>query len=232
MARPKRIIQKTNLDEAIQKAAWLQIQEQGAAALTLRGIARQLGIAAPSIYHYYPSRDALVTALILEAFNCLAESLREAASAAAAKDYPAQLAALGQAYRQWAIVYPQRYQLIFGTPIPGYFAPEEVTLPAAVAGFVPLTETLQAAFTAGRLRLERLAPLTPALGSMLEAWKQYEGQADIEVLYLALVFWSRIHGLMMFEVNGQYPSFITDPGEVYEREVKNVVIQYFGLEKE
>ena len=230
MPRPKLIIQNTGLEEAIKNTAWVQIQEQGAAGLSLRGIARQLGIAAPSIYHYYPSRDALVTALIVDAFNSLAESQRQALSAAPAKDYPAQLAALGLAYRQWANSQPQRYQLIFGTPIPGYVAPEEVTLPAAAAGFVPLTEALQAAFTAGRLHVESLAPLTPALGSMLEVWKQYEGRADSEVLYLALVFWSRIHGLMMFEVTGQYPSFITDPGEVYEREVKNVVIQYFGVE--
>lgn len=228
MPRPKMIIQNGDLDQAIKKTAWRQIQAQGAAALTLRGIARQLGIAAPSIYHYYPSRDALVTALIQEAFNSLAESQREASVAALAADYPAQLAALALAYRQWATDLPQRYQLIFGTPIPRYVAPENVTLPAAAAAFVPLSETLQAAFAAGRLRVELLAPLTPELGSMLEAWKQFQEGADGEVLYLALIFWSRIHGLMMFEVNDQYPSFITDPGEVYAREVNNILIQYFG----
>lgn len=230
MPRPKRIIQDAELDQAIEKAAWLQIQQQGAAALTLRGIARQLGIAAPSIYHYYPSRDALVTALIRQAFSSLAESQRQASLAASADDYPAQLAALALAYRQWAVSLPQRYQLIFGTPIPGYVAPEAVTLPAAASAFIPLTETLQAAFAAGRLRLERLAPLTPSLASMLQEWQQFQQGAHSEVLYLALIFWSRIHGLMMFEVNDQYPSFITDPGEVYAREVNNILIQYFGLE--
>ena len=166
----------------------------------------------------------------MDAFNSLAEALYEAASASAAEDYPGQLVSLGQAYRLWAIDLPPRYQLIFGTPIPGYVAPEDITLPAAAAGFIPLTSLLQAAFRAGRLRLDRLPPLTPALGSMLEAWRQTEGHADPEVLYLALVFWSRIHGLMMFEINGQFPSFITDPGEVYEREVNNVVIQFFSME--
>ena len=125
---------------------------------------------------------------------------------------------------------PQRYQLIFGTPIPGYVAPEEITLPAAAAGFVPLTETLQAALTAGRLRLDILPPLTPALTSMLNEWQQFEGRADREVLYLALIFWSRIHGLMMFEINGQYPSFIFDPGVVFEREMHMIGFQYFGME--
>lgn len=231
MPRPKRIIQNTELDEAIKNTAWVQIQEQGAAALSLRGIARQLGIAAPSIYHYYPNRDALVTALILDAFLALADAQQEAHSVEQSDDYGARLAALGLAYRQWAIAQPQRYQLVFGTPIPGYVAPEEITLPAAAAGFIPLTRVLQAAFTASKLRVELLSPLTPGLASMLEAWKQFEQGIEIEVLYLALIFWSRIHGLIMFEVNGQYPSFITDPGEVYTREINNIVNQYLGLEK-
>ncbi len=230
MPRPKRMIGNVELNEAIKNTAWKQIREEGAAALSLRGIARELGIAAPSIYHYYPTRDALVTVLIVDAFNALAESQRWALSAAPAGEPVAQLTALGLAYREWAISHPQRYQLIFGTPIPGYVAPEEVTLPAAAAGFVPLTEALQTALEAGRLRVEGLAPLTPGLASMLEAWQQFEGRSNPEVLYLALIFWSRIHGLMMFEVNGQYPSFITDPGEVFAREIKNIVNQYLAEE--
>lgn len=230
MPRPKRMIQNTELDEAIKHAAWAQIQALGAGALTLRGISRRLGIAAPSIYHYYPNRDALVTALIVDAFHSLAESQRQAEPAAPANDYPARLAALGQAYRQWALGQPQRYLLVFGTPIPGYRAPEEITLPAAAAGFIPITTALQAAFMDGKLQLNRLPPLTGPLAAMLAAWQQSEGRAHAEVLYLALIFWSRIHGLMMFEINGQFPAFITDPGEVYAREIKQMNDQFFGME--
>jgi AcrR family transcriptional regulator len=228
MARPKRIVMNTGLDEAIKIAAWDQIQELGASALTLRGIARALGIAAPSIYHYYSNRDELVTALIVDAFNAIAESQHAALASALVDDPSAQLTRLALAYRQWAIQYPQRYLLVFGTPIPGYVAPEEITLPAAASGFVPITQTVQAALTAGRLRVERLPPLTPALKSMLEAWQEVEEQSDIEVLYLALVLWSRMHGLVMFEVNGQYPSFITDAGEIFQREMNQVVDLYFN----
>jgi AcrR family transcriptional regulator len=231
MVRPKRSEQTINLDIEIKAKAWRQIAEFGAAALSLRRIARALGIAAPSIYHYYPNRDALVTALILDAFKSLAETLNQSSATTAAEDYPEKLTTLARAYRNWAISQPQRYQLIFGTPIPGYVAPDEITLPAAAAGFVPLTETLQAALTAGRLRTDTLPPLTPALASMLKDWQQVEGRADREVLYLALIFWSRIHGLMMFEINGQFPSFITAPGEVFEREINMINNQYFGMER-
>ncbi|NMC79432.1 MAG: TetR/AcrR family transcriptional regulator [Chloroflexi bacterium] len=226
MVRPKRTDQNTQLEEDIKATAWQQIHEQGAAALSLRGIARELGIAAPSIYHYFPTRDDLVTALIVEAFHALAETLRQARTAAAQEEAGGQLAALALAYRQWAVSYPQRYQLVFGTPIPGYVAPEAVTLPAATAGFIPLTGVLQAAWEADQLRVEQLAPLTPELKAMLAAWQKVEGHSDVEVLYLALTFWSRLHGLMTFEVNGLYPSFITDPGEVFRREIHTFIDHY------
>ena len=225
MVRPKRSNQKVGLDEEIKTVAWKQIAEDGAANLSLRRIARAVGIAAPSVYHYYGSRDELVTALILDAFYSLGKTLED--SIASSNDHAARLTNLGLAYRQWAVSQPQRYQLIFGTPIPGYVAPEELTLPAATAGFVPLISMLQAAYTAGRLRVERLAPLSSKLKSMLEKWRKSQAGFDIEVLYMGLVFWSRAHGLMMFEINGQYPSFITDAGEVYAREMNQIVQLYF-----
>jgi AcrR family transcriptional regulator len=227
MVRPKRSEQTVNLNTEIKAIAWKQIAEHGAAALSLRRIARALGIAAPSIYHYYGSRDDLVTALILDAFNSLGKALHDSIASSLSDDHSARLTSLGLAYRQWAISQPQRYQLIFGTPIPGYVAPEELTLPAATAGFVPLISVLQDALTAGRLRVERLVPLSPALKSMLEAWKKSQEGFDIEVLYMALIFWSRAHGLMMFEINGQYPSFITDASEVYAREMNQIINLYF-----
>jgi len=226
MVRPKRSEQIANLSIEIKAQAWQQIAEYGAAALTLRRIARALSIAAPSIYHYYPNRDELVTALILDGFKSLEESQREAIDSRPQDDYPARLAYLALAYRQWAVSQPQRYQLVFGTPIPGYVAPEELTLPAAGAAFVPLIRLLQSAFSAGKLRMERLVPMSPALKSMLEAWRESQGGVHIEVLYMALVFWSRVHGLMMLETTGQYPSFITDAGEVYAREINQIIHLY------
>jgi len=140
----------------------------------------------------------------------------------------ARLTTLGLAYREWAITYPQRYQLIFGTPIPGYDAPVEITVPAAAGSLVPLIETIQAIFTAGRLRVDRSAPMTPELKSMLEEWSQFTGGNDSEVLYTALVIWSRVHGLVSMEIGNQLPSFFTDPGEIFRREMKTIENQLLG----
>lgn len=226
MVRPTLKKQIPNLQEAIKETAWKQIAETGAATLSLRSIARELGITAPAIYNYHPDRDALVTALIVDAYTSLGESQQAAIDALPIEDNKAHLSALGLAYREWAITYPQRYLLIFGTPIPNYVAPETITMPAAACAIVPLTNTLQALYSQKKLKLERLSPLTPELESMLVAWKNYGGNADVEVLYLTVVIWSRVHGLVMLEIGHHVPPVITDFGELFRREIENILIQY------
>ncbi|MCX6059503.1 MAG: TetR/AcrR family transcriptional regulator [Chloroflexi bacterium] len=226
MVRPTLKKQKPNLQESIKETAWRQIAETGAATLSLRSIARELGITAPAIYNYHPDRDALVTALIVDAYTSLGESQQAAIDALPADDNKARLSALGLAYREWAVSYPQRYLLIFGTPIPSYVAPENITMPAAACAIIPLTMTLQALYSSGQLKLERLSALTPELEAMLEAWKNYGGNADAEVLYLTAVIWSRVHGLVMLEIGHHVPPVITDFGEIFRREIRNILSQY------
>ena len=224
--RPRKTIQAASLPEAIKTTAWKQIAEFGAPSLSLRAIARTLEITAPAIYNYYPDRDALVTALIVNAFTSLSESQQASIQALPLEDLDARLAALGHNYREWALNYSQRYQLIFGTPVSGYHAPEEITLPAAEMALWPLIVTLQSIFQAGRLRSGASAPMTAELSLMFAGWSQQAGGVEPEVLYAALVIWSRVHGLVMMEIGGQMPALITDPGEVYRREIENIRIQY------
>jgi AcrR family transcriptional regulator len=224
--RPRTDERQPNLQEAIKDTAWKQIAESGAASISLRAIARELGITAPAIYNYYPSRDDLVTALIVDAFASLAEAQELSLTGLAENRRAVRLSALGLAYREWAVTYPQRYHLIFGTPIPNYTAPEEVTLPAAAKALVPLTQAIQDLASAGELRTERLAEMSPKLKSMLGAWSEFAGGFDQVVLYLALVIWSRVHGLVMLEITHQIPSFFDNPEEVYSQEIKNLLIQY------
>jgi AcrR family transcriptional regulator len=226
MVRPSKKQQVPNLQEAIKETAWKQIAETGAATLSLRSIARELGITAPAIYNYHPDRDALVTALIVDAYTSLGESQQAAIDALPADDHKTRLRALGLAYREWAITYPQRYLLIFGTPIPNYVAPADITVPAAACAIVPLRNTLQTLYSKGQLKSDRQFAMTPQLESMLEAWKNFGGEAEVEVLYVTVTIWSRVHGLVMLEIGHHVPPFITDPGELFRRETENILIQY------
>ena len=226
MVRPTKKDQIANLSEVIKDTAWKQIAGTGAAALSLRAIARELKITAPAIYNYFPRRDDLVTALIVDAFRSLGQSQKQAIQDSPADNLFVQMQALGEAYRDWAICYPQRYHLIFGTPIPGYEAPAEITVPAAANSIEPLTETIQACWAAKMLRAEDFPALTPQLRSMLENWSDFTGGLEIEGLYSALIIWSRLHGLVLLEISHQFPSFITDPEEVFRRELANLLQQY------
>jgi AcrR family transcriptional regulator len=224
--RPKQTSQPSDLRERIMTTAWEQIAAQGASGLSLRAIARALNITAPAIYNYFPRRDDLVTAMIIDAFCALGESQRAAIAGLPETALVERFSNLGLAYRQWAVNYPQHYQLIFGTPIPGYQAPAEHTVPAAAQSLLPLIETLQALFDTGRLRVETAAPMTPELGQMVADWQASGVPAEAEVLYLALVVWSRVHGLVSIEIGEQFPAFIADPGEIFRREIKNMIYQY------
>src|SRR5512133_1774189 len=132
MVRPIKKRQIPNLQDAIKETAWKQIAQFGAPALSLRAIARELKITAPAIYNYFPDRDALVTALIVDAFTSFGDWQLEARDSVPESDLRGRMYAIGLAYRNWAHTFPQRYQLIFGTPIPGYEAPLEKTLSPSV----------------------------------------------------------------------------------------------------
>src|SRR5581483_8391775 len=115
----------------IKAIARQQMADQGQAALSLGAIARAMGMTTPALYRYFEIRDALVTELILDAYGALATTIEQADAAAPNADYAARLRATASAYRSWAVAHPHDYALIYGTPIPGYHAPRERTVPVA-----------------------------------------------------------------------------------------------------
>ena len=221
--RPRRSEQQANLQEAIKDTAWRQIAGFGAAALSLRAIARELNITAPAIYNYYPDRDALVTALIIDAYTSFGDAQMIAGDSIPAADVEGRLRATGRAYRQWALDYPQRYQLIFGTPIPGYVAPFEQTFPAAARALGALVSVVEAVRAAGRLRVEAFPQVAPGYEAAFGMWKNYAGEADILSLSIAVLIWARVHGLVSLEIAGSIPPFGADGDALYAYEVDLIV---------
>lgn len=231
MSRPKRIDQ-VDLLKLIKETAWQQIAESGAAALSLRAIARALNITAPAIYNYYPSRDDLVTVLILDAYTSMGDAQLEAFHSAPEDDHLARLKALGYAYRQWAVTHPQHYQLIFGTPIPGYHAPAEITMPAASRSLEPLINCLADAHQAGKLRILHSAGLPTHLHQQFEHWRQIHPEFPVEAYYAATIIWSRVHGLVSLEIGSQFPQFLEDVPAFYRLEIDQIAADYLMDERE
>ena len=194
-----------------------QIAEKGAAALSLRGIARRMEMTAPALYRYFEDRDGLVTALIVTAYQSLQESLEAVRLAHQDQDSAGQLLAVGMAYREWALAHPEDYALIFGTPIPGYQAPPESTLPLARSSLGVLIQVVEDGWKRGEFDLSGDVPaLSPAL---------LEGQPEMAQaapgILTALALWSLVHGLTSLELFGHFTTLLQDPAELYRRELEN-----------
>ena len=226
MVRPKRFAQQPDLQAAIKATAWKQIAEFGAPTLSLRAIARELGITAPAIYNYFPRRDDLVTALIIDAYTSFGDSQFEARDALSPDDHAGRLAAIGKAYRTWALAYPQRYQLIFGTPLPNYEAPLEKVLPSAARSLSGLVSVVEALRLAGKLKAGDFPPVAPEYEASFAMWKNYSGEVDILSLSVAVLIWSQVHGLVSLEIAGNLPPFGMDGDGLYLYELEMLKAQF------
>ncbi|MFC1419931.1 TetR/AcrR family transcriptional regulator [Streptacidiphilus cavernicola] len=149
----------------VRERAWEQIADAGASALSLKAIAKQMGMTAPALYRYYASRDDLLTELVLAAYRDLADVVGAAAGPVADDaSAAARLREIAQAVRAWALTYPHRYLLVYGTPVPGYHAPPEAT-DLARRIFAPI--------------LEAFAP-DPAMRKPLAFWTRMHGVLSLE----------------------------------------------------
>jgi len=120
---------------AIMEAARRELAEEGAGGLSMRAIAREVGMVSSAVYRYFPTREALLTAMIVESYGHLAEALNGASARTPARRWTR----LAHTLRDWARSRPHEFQLIYGTPIPGYVAPPE-TIPAAAAVATPFLQ--------------------------------------------------------------------------------------------
>jgi len=226
MARPTLKKQIPNLQEAIKETAWQQIAELGAPALSLRAIARELKITAPAIYNYFPDRDALVTGLIIDAFTSLGDWQIEARDSIPEEDLRGRLNAIGLAYRDWAHTFPQRYQLIFGTPIPGYVGPVEKIFPSSARSLSALVSVVEGLHATGKLNIGSFPKVKSEYKVSFEVWKSYDGNADVLSLSVAMIIWSRVHGIVSLELQGNLPPFGSQGDALYRYELQSTQQQF------
>ena len=201
--------------EEIRATAWKQIGKAGAGSLSLRGIARQMGVSATALYHYYEDRDALVTALLIEAFASFTAALETARDARPVEDHAGRFRALCKAYYTWAAQNPQRYALMFGTPIPGYLFAQELG-PAAQRSFLVLQRALGEAHAAGKLTGEAtLVKLPTPLWSKYDALRKLGMPYRPIITHLALAVWSMMHGITSLYLHGYLSGFLQDGVEAF-----------------
>ncbi|CAB4898710.1 unannotated protein [freshwater metagenome] len=206
--------------EEIKRHALAQIAEGGTGALSLNAIGKAMGMSGPAIYRYFPSRDAVLEALVTDGYAALTAALESAAAAATRRAPARRVEALGVAYRDWAVAQPHLYGMLFGLRPTGYRDPDEAI--AAVNG--SMVVLLQAI---GAVVGDREAP-APAdhLDRELARWSAARGygpEVDPRTLRLGVLAWTRLHGVVGLELAGVLADMELDPVLLIEAEVRSIV---------
>ena len=220
MSRRDRLRAETTRE--ITTIAFAQMAESGPGAISLRGIAREMGMTARAIYSYFTTRDDLITALVGGLATELADALESAADAATGPRE--RLLAWGRAFREWALANREGFRLVYCDPVPGYQPPENGPAEQASRRICGGLNRLVAEVCAH-------ADVLPADGA---GWPDFPDgyqqkvrsevpDLDPAVAALALRVWGRLHGLVSLEIYGHLRPVSSDPAALYEAELRAVV---------
>ncbi|MGW3111214.1 TetR/AcrR family transcriptional regulator [Streptomyces sp. NPDC001091] len=198
---------RTEVTAAIKDEARRQLAAEGAAKLSLRAVARELGMVSSALYRYFPSRDDLLTALIIDAYDSLGEAAESAHRDVPEADFTRRWTAVCEAVRVWALAHPHEYALIYGSPVPGYAAPA-TTIPSAARVALLLIGVVRDVHEGpGLTGLSLPAELRPEAERMA---------ADLapglppEAAPAMVAAWAELFGLVGFEVFGQFTRVVED----------------------
>ncbi len=221
VARETRREARARITAEIMDAARRQLVEVGAAGLSVREVAREVGMVSSAVYRYVESRDDLLTRLIIGAYDALglaAESASAAARSQAPGDDLGRWAATAGAVRAWALDHPQQYLLLYGSPVPGYAAPDDTVTPGTRVTFA-LVDILTDAAAHGRLAAAGPPPLpgdTP-LADDLRRLADEIGTALEPTTVLAFVTaWTQLFGLVSFELTSQTRNVVADHDSLFD----------------
>lgn len=190
----------------------------GAAALSLRAVARDLGVVSSAVYRYVKSRDELLTLLLVDGYDELGDAVDSAVAKLPEDDFRGRQAAIGRAVRVWGRAEPATYALLFGSPVPGYEAPAERTMGPGTRVVRTLLALWQQAYAAGRLAPPTTSVTSPGL---TETWAGVRDEFGIElpddILVAGVFAWSALFGCVSFELFGQYGrDSLGDPDALFE----------------
>jgi AcrR family transcriptional regulator len=209
---------RAEMVEEIKATARRHLANEGA-NLSLRAVARDLGVVSSALYRYFGSRDELLTALIVDAYNALGDVAEHADASAPPDDLHARWMAVTAAIRAWAKANPHEYALIYGSPVPGYRAPEDTIGPASRPTVV-LGKLLQDGVAAGVLRGdgERLPrPVQAELRQVRDA--AFPG-VPVAVLARGFTAWIQLFGVISFELFGRFTKVVEDLDSYFEHQMR------------
>jgi AcrR family transcriptional regulator len=205
--------------EEILDVALGQLALTGAPGLSLRAVAREIGLAPSALYRYVDSRDALLTALIVRGYDDLASGVEARESVVARDDLRGRFLETARAIRGWARAHPHHYALLYGSPVPGYAAPPDTIAPATRVAAV-MARVLHDATASGHLGEAGGEPSGAVEG---EALADFFAGVDPRTVDRAILAWASIYGLVSFELFGHLVSSVSNGDLFFDASLEHLI---------
>jgi AcrR family transcriptional regulator len=219
----KRQDSREQIEQKIVELGRHHLVDHGAAGLSLRAIARDLGMVSSAVYRYVSSRDELLTLLLVDGYADLADTVDRARDSAA-NAWSDEVIAIAQAARRWAVAHPARWALLYGSPVPGYHAPAERTVAVGTRVVQAIFETVAAGIATGDIRLTDDVAPQPVSSDFERLRQEFGFPGDDHVIAKCFLLWAGLVGAISLEVFGQYGAdTLTDPGAVFDTQVRLLV---------
>ncbi|WIE65653.1 TetR/AcrR family transcriptional regulator [Curtobacterium sp. MCLR17_036] len=229
-----RALARETVTASILAAARARLTDEGPSQLSLRAVARDVGMVSSAVYRYFPSRDDLLTALLVADYDELGAAVEDA-DRAAGPDPGARWVAACRAIRQWSVTHPGDFALLYGSPVPGYVAPRETIEPASRTTFV-LVRVVADAVASGAAAPETgdgtdrrpgspTAPTAapgvagPAVADAVASLRATDVELPDEVLVRTLMAWSTVFGSISFELFGHFVGSVSDGAAYFDQVV-------------
>ena len=215
---------RREMTSEIKQVALDQLASSGGAALSLRAIAREMGMASSALFRYFPSRDALLTALIIDSYSSMAQAAEAAEAGVHQRSIEDRWMAICHGVRNWALAHQHEYALIFGSPIPGYAAPAGTIAPASrvpmlladLLADLMSTESYQA-----HAHPEPSAAVRRAVAPV-RAMMPADIPADLMVR--GLMAWTYLFGAVSFQVFGHRHNVIANDDVFFDHEIHRMAV--------
>ena len=221
---------RAEMTDEIKRIARLHLAVDGP-NLSLRAVARDLGVVSSAVYRYFGSRDDLLTALIIDAYDSLGEAAERAEAAVPRRDLVGRWTALGRSIREWSRANQPEYALLYGSPVPGYAAPQDTIGPASrpvwVLAAIVRDGVERGVLTAGGDRLPK--GLRTDLETLIASAPDFDSVPPA-VLSRVLTAWSQLFGALSFELFGRFTNAIYDYDAFFDHQL-TVMGRYIGWER-
>jgi AcrR family transcriptional regulator len=200
---------------------------EGAAGLSVRAIARDLGMVSSAVYRYVRSRDDLLTLLLIDAYTELADAV-DRAQQSTTDDWTDRIVAIARAARQWAVDQPACWALLYGSPVPGYQAPAEMTVGPGTRVVGAVFDAVASGIAAGAVVVPNVQVMRVMSSDFDRIREEFGFAADDATVLKCFLLWAALVGAISLEVFGQYGAdTMTDPSVVFDGQI-GLLIETFS----